>query len=105
MVYWFFQLYRSKWRFASLPDLFNIFRATVLALTLLVVDYVLVSPQLFGSFFFGKITIALYWLIQMFLLGGPARLPLLRSTPARARPWSAIPTRRPCCSGAAATSR
>ncbi len=71
-VYWFFQLYRSKWRFASLPDLFNIFRATsVLALALLVTDYVLVSPQLFGFYFFGKITIALYWLIQMFLLGGP----------------------------------
>lgn len=72
LVYWFFQLYRSKWRFASLPDLFNIFRATsVLALTLLVIDYVLFSPQLFGFYFFGKITIALYWLIQMFLLGGP----------------------------------
>ena len=72
MVYWFSQLYRSKWRFASLPDLFNIFRAsTILALTLLVVDYILVSPQLLGTFFFGKITIALYWLIQMFLLGGP----------------------------------
>ncbi|MGO4570666.1 SDR family NAD(P)-dependent oxidoreductase [Microvirga sp. 2TAF3] len=72
VVYWFFQLYRSKWRFASLPDLFNIFRASsVLALTLLVIDYLLVSPQLFGFYFFGKITIALYWLIQMFLLGGP----------------------------------
>ncbi|KAB0267911.1 nucleoside-diphosphate sugar epimerase/dehydratase [Microvirga brassicacearum] len=71
-VYWFFHLYRSKWRFASLPDLYNIFRASsVLALSLLVVDYILVSPQLFGSFFFGKITIALYWLIQMFFLGGP----------------------------------
>ncbi|MCG7392872.1 polysaccharide biosynthesis protein [Microvirga sp. ACRRW] len=72
IIYWVFHLYRSKWRFASLPDLFNIFRAsTVLALTLLVIDYVLLSPQFFGSFFFGKITIALYWLIQMFLLGGP----------------------------------
>src|SRR4051812_43761607 len=72
LVYWFFQLYRSKWRFASLPDLYNIFRASsVLALALLVVDYILVSPQLFGFFFFGKITIALYWLIQMFFLGGP----------------------------------
>ncbi|WP_230532569.1 nucleoside-diphosphate sugar epimerase/dehydratase [Microvirga roseola] len=71
-VYWYFQLYRSKWRFASLPDLFNIFRAvTVLALALLVVDYVLVSPQFFGIYFFGKVTIALYWLVQMFLLGGP----------------------------------
>src|SRR5919199_1156680 len=72
LVYWFFALYESKWRFASLPDLFNIFRAsTVLALTLLVVDYVLVSPQVLGAYFFGKITIALYWLMQMFLLGGP----------------------------------
>jgi FlaA1/EpsC-like NDP-sugar epimerase len=72
LVYWVFHLYRSKWRFASLPDLFNIFRAsTVLALTLLVIDYIVLSPQLFGFFFFGKITIALYWLIQMFLLGGP----------------------------------
>ena len=34
-VYAFFQLYKTKWRFASLPDLFNIFRAvTVLALLL-----------------------------------------------------------------------
>jgi O-antigen biosynthesis protein WbqV len=72
LVYWFFALYESKWRFASLPDLYNIFRAsTVLALTLLVADYVLVSPQIYGFFFFGKIAIALYWLVQMFLLGGP----------------------------------
>jgi O-antigen biosynthesis protein WbqV len=71
-VYWYFQLYRSKWRFASLPDLFNIFRASaVLALVLLITDYVLVSPTLFGFYFFGKIAIALYWLLQMFLLGGP----------------------------------
>ncbi|HEV2559619.1 MAG TPA: nucleoside-diphosphate sugar epimerase/dehydratase [Microvirga sp.] len=72
LVYWFFHLYRSRWRFASLPDLFNIFRAaSVLALVLLVADYVLVSPQAFGFYFFGKIAIALYWLVQMFLLGGP----------------------------------
>jgi FlaA1/EpsC-like NDP-sugar epimerase len=71
-VYSFFQLYKSKWRFASLPDLYNIFRAaTVLALSLLVLDYVLVSPNVFGTFFFGKITIALYWFLQMFFLGGP----------------------------------
>jgi FlaA1/EpsC-like NDP-sugar epimerase len=71
VVYAFFQLYRTKWRFASLPDLFNIFRAvTVLALSLLVLDYVLVAPNLYGTFFFGKITIALYWFVQMFFLGG-----------------------------------
>jgi O-antigen biosynthesis protein WbqV len=72
LVYWYFQLYRSKWRFASLPDLANIFRAaTVLAFALLVTDYILVSATLFGFYYFGKIAIALYWLLQMFLLGGP----------------------------------
>src|SRR5215470_20107752 len=71
-VYSFFQLYRTKWRFASLPDLFNIFRAvTVLALSLLVLDYILVAPNLLGTFFFGKITIVLYWCLQMLFLGGP----------------------------------
>lgn len=72
IVYAYFGLYKSKWRFASLPDLSNIFRAvTLLAFSLLAIDYILVSPNVYGAFFFGKITIALYWLIQMFLLGGP----------------------------------
>ncbi|MGI6244852.1 MAG: SDR family NAD(P)-dependent oxidoreductase [Pseudochelatococcus sp.] len=72
IVYWIFALYKSRWRFASLPDLANILRAvTVLALTLLVVDYVLASSTFYGFFFFGKITIVLYWMLQLFLLGGP----------------------------------
>ncbi|HEY5794108.1 MAG TPA: SDR family NAD(P)-dependent oxidoreductase [Bosea sp. (in: a-proteobacteria)] len=72
LVYWFFSLYRSKWRFASLPDLSNIVKAvSLLTLTLLVVDYVLVAPNFYGAFYFGKITIALYWLVQVSLLGGP----------------------------------
>ena len=72
VVYFIFGLYRAKWRFASLPDLQNIFRAsTVLALSLLVLDYILVTPGYYGQFFFGKITIALYWLLQMAFLGGP----------------------------------
>lgn len=71
-VYWYFHLYQSRWRFASLPDLRNIFWATtVLTLSLVVLDYVLVSADMFGFYFFGKKTIALYWLVQMFLLGGP----------------------------------
>src|SRR6266568_6472544 len=71
-VYQLFHLYKGKWRFASLPDLSNIFRAvTVLAVSLLVLDYVLVAPNMLGGFFFGKITIVLYWFLQMFFLGGP----------------------------------
>jgi FlaA1/EpsC-like NDP-sugar epimerase len=71
-VYMAFRLYDAKWRFASLPDLQNILRAaTVLALSLLVLDYVLLSTPLYGSIFFGKVAIALYWCLQMFFLGGP----------------------------------
>ena len=41
-VYFLFGLYKAKWRFTSLPDLYNIVRAaTVLAVSLLVLDYVL----------------------------------------------------------------
>ena len=71
-VYGYFRLYTSKWRFASLPDLWNIVKAvTVLALALLIIDYVLVSPRFYGDLFFGKVTIGLYWVLQIFLLGGP----------------------------------
>jgi FlaA1/EpsC-like NDP-sugar epimerase len=72
IVYHFFHLDDAKWRFASLPDLWNIFRsATVIALTLLVVDYILVAPNVYGDFFFGKATILIFWLLLMFFLGGP----------------------------------
>lgn len=72
LIYWLFSLYRSKWRFASLPDLSNIVKAvSVLTVSLLAVDYVLVAPNFYGAFYFGKISIALYWLVQVALLGGP----------------------------------
>jgi FlaA1/EpsC-like NDP-sugar epimerase len=72
IVYYLFHLYESKWRFASLPDLMNIVRAAaVLAVSLLVLDYVLVAPNVLGQFFFGKITIALYFVLQIAFLGGP----------------------------------
>src|SRR5215475_5669872 len=65
-------LYKAKWRFTSLPDLFNIVRAaTILAVTLLALDYVLLAPNVYGTFFFGKITIVLYWLLQIAFLAGP----------------------------------
>ena len=71
VVYFIFKLHSSKWRFTSVPDLFNIFRAsTVLAVSLVALDYVLLSPNVYGAFFFGKITILLYWVLQMFFLGG-----------------------------------
>ena len=71
VVYFIFGLHRNKWRFTSVPDLYNIFRAsTVLAVSLLALDYVLLSPNVYGTFFFGKITILLYWFLQMFFLGG-----------------------------------
>ena len=70
-IYLMFGLHASKWRFTSLPDLSKIARASaVLALSLLVLDYILVSPQVYGAFFFGKITIALYWFVQMAFLAG-----------------------------------
>jgi FlaA1/EpsC-like NDP-sugar epimerase len=71
-IYGFSGLYKAKWRFTSLPDLFNIVRAaTVLAVTLLALDYVLLAPNVYGTFFFGKITIVLYWLLQIAFLSGP----------------------------------
>ena len=72
LVYWRFKLYRTKWRFASLPDLAGIVRAaSVMALALLVLDYVLVSADLYGFYFFGKIAIVLCWLLLIGGLGGP----------------------------------
>src|SRR5262249_27686096 len=96
VVYWYFHLYMAKWRFASLPDLRNIFHAvTVLAISLLVLDYVLLYPGLFGTFFFGKVTIALYWFLQMFFLGGPRiayRLFRLSRTQQHVKGSNAMPT-------------
>ncbi|MEI7805981.1 MAG: nucleoside-diphosphate sugar epimerase/dehydratase [Hyphomicrobiales bacterium] len=71
VVFIIFNLHKTKWRFTSLPDLYNIFRAaSVLAVSLLVLDYILLSPKFYGTFFFGKITIVLYWFLQIAFLGG-----------------------------------
>lgn len=70
-VFFIFGLHRNKWRFTSIPDIYDIFRAaTVLAVSLLVLDYILLAPNMLGEFFFGKITILLFWFLQMFLLSG-----------------------------------
>jgi O-antigen biosynthesis protein WbqV len=73
-----FNLTTTKWRFISLPDALNILRAaTVLTVALLVLDYIFVAPNFHGtfvapnvqgSFFLGKITIILYWFLEIFFL-------------------------------------
>ncbi len=70
VVCYVFDLTTTKWRFVSLPDVFNIVRAaTTLTVALLVLDYIFVAPGVNGSFFFGKITIVLYWFLEVFFLG------------------------------------
>jgi len=74
-----FNLTTTKWRFISLPDALNILRAaTVLAVMLLVLDYVFVAPNVHGTpvaphvqgaFFFGKVTIILFWFLEVSFLG------------------------------------
>jgi FlaA1/EpsC-like NDP-sugar epimerase len=59
----------TKWRFISLPDALNILRAaSMLTLGLLVLDYIFVAPNVHGTFFAGKITIILYWFLEVFFL-------------------------------------
>jgi FlaA1/EpsC-like NDP-sugar epimerase len=66
VVCYLFNLTTTKWRFISLPDALNILRAaTVLATALLVLDYILVAPNVHGTFFFGKVTIVLYWFLEI----------------------------------------
>lgn len=74
VVCYIFKLTVTKWRFISLPDLLNIVKvSTVLALALTVLDYIFIAPNVYGTFFFGKTTIIIYWVLEIFALGG-ARL-------------------------------
>lgn len=74
IVCYVFRLTTTKWRFISLPDLLNIVKAsTVLALMLLVIDYIFIAPNVYGAFFFGKTTIIIYWFLQNFVFSA-ARL-------------------------------
>jgi FlaA1/EpsC-like NDP-sugar epimerase len=69
VVCFMFNLTTTKWRFISLPDALNILRAaTLLTIALLILDYIFVSPNVYGGFFLGKITIVLYWFIEVFSL-------------------------------------
>jgi len=69
VVCYLFNLTTTKWRFISLPDALNILRvASVLALALLVLDYILIAPNVHGTFVFGKVTIVLYWFLEVSFL-------------------------------------
>ncbi len=72
VVCYVFNLTTTKWRFISLPDALNILRvASVLTVALVVIDYVLifVAPNFHGGqVFLGRITIVLYWFIEIFSL-------------------------------------
>src|SRR5712672_3419136 len=69
VVCYLFHLTTTKWRFISLPDALNILRAaTVLAVALLVFDYIFVAPNVKGTFFLGKVTIILYWFLEVSFL-------------------------------------
>ena len=95
-VYFVFGLHEPKWRFTSLREFLRVIQASaMLALSLLVLDYVLLSPNFYATFFLGKITIALYFIIQTALLGGTRiayRYFREARTQRRAREVNSIPT-------------
>ncbi|MEA2978829.1 MAG: hypothetical protein QOF09_652 [Alphaproteobacteria bacterium] len=96
VVYYLTGLHEAKWRFTSMPELKRIIRASaILAIALLALDYVLFSPKFYGTFFFGKITIALYFVIQTaFLSASRIAYRYFREerTQRRARDVNAVPT-------------
>jgi O-antigen biosynthesis protein WbqV len=72
VVYAAFGLFKTKWRFTSLPDVMKIVKvASVLAVTLLALDYWLLAPNMLAAFFFGRVTIVLYWFLQIAFLVAP----------------------------------
>jgi O-antigen biosynthesis protein WbqV len=69
-----FKLTTTKWRFISLPDALNIVRAaTVLTFALVALDYfsLFIAPNVHGPVFLGRITIVLYFFLEVFFLSGP----------------------------------
>ncbi len=71
VVCYFFNLTTTKWRFISLPDALNILRvAAVLTVALVVLDYaaIFVAPKGHYAVFLGRITIILYFFLQVFFL-------------------------------------
>src|SRR5437667_5351325 len=66
-----FNLTTTKWRFISLPDALNILRvASILTVALIVLDYAFIftASNAKAPVLFGRITIVLYWFLQVFAL-------------------------------------
>jgi len=71
VVFYLLDLTTTKWRFASIPDALNIIRAgTILAVSLLILDYIFIAPNVYGTFFLGKLTIIIYWFLEITFLSG-----------------------------------
>src|SRR3954462_2255950 len=72
VVCYLFNLTTTKWRFISLPDALNILRvAAVLTVALVVLDYfvsVFLPPSVHYQVFLGRITLVLYFFIEVFFL-------------------------------------
>jgi FlaA1/EpsC-like NDP-sugar epimerase len=71
VICYLFNLTTTKWRFISLPDALNILRvATVLTVALVVLDYIFIFEASSGTapVLFGRVTIVLYWFLQVFSL-------------------------------------
>ncbi len=66
-VLWLSGLYRGLWRFASIHDLWNIIRATIIGVVLIMVALFFVNRGLGVP----RTSLALYPLFLIFLLGGP----------------------------------
>ena len=67
LAFWRFKLYKGLWRFASLPDLWNIFRAaTIGVLSIILVLFISIRLEAIP-----RSILVLYPIFLIFLLGGP----------------------------------
>src|SRR5215468_6414485 len=72
VVSYLFKLTTTKWRFISFAVFCMKKRiATVLTLALVVLDYLIVAPAVGGTFFLGRVTIVLYWFLEILFLAAP----------------------------------
>ncbi len=67
VIFWQFSLYRGIWRFASLPDLWNIFRAAILG-AMIITLCLFIIIRLEGV---PRSVLVLYPMLLIILLGGP----------------------------------